>query len=126
MSASPSFPLLDAQSKIDALLADREAFRTCVTLGLPTGRLQMPVMLESGVFLNMELLAADGAALRAAAQAYAVDAARANEYLTFAEAAQLDGNPPEVAKNLDAAFDAVERCSESLRQMLAQMPAAAR
>lgn len=119
LSAVPTFPLLSALQRIEALQADEATFRTCVTLGLPTGRLQMPPMLESGLFLNLELAAADPTALRAAAQAYTADALQANQYLAYAEAAQQQQEGAEISKYLDAAFLAVERCSASLQRALA-------
>ena len=119
-SAAPAtFPVLDALNKIEVLLADESTFRTCVTLGLPTGRYQMPTLLDDGVFLNLELGATDAAALRAAAQAYSVDALKANEYLTRAEAAQMDDSSAEVTQNLDVAFSAAVRCKASLQKVLA-------
>ena len=122
LRATPSYPLLEAQRNIEALLADREAFRTCVALGLPTGRLQMPATISQGAFLNLELVASNPAALRAAAQAYAVDASKANEYLAYAERAQMDQSAAEVTEYLDVAFSAAERCATSLQRILAQAP----
>jgi hypothetical protein len=125
LSALPTFPLLEAQRNIEMLLADQESFRTCVALGLPTGRLQMPAMLESGVFLNLELVAKDPAALRTAAQAYMLDASKANEYLAYAEGAQIEkASATQVAEYLDVAFAAVERCSANLQRILVQAPPA--
>lgn len=126
MSALPTYPLLEAQRNIDKLLEDQDAFRTCVTLGLPTGRLQMPTVLENGFFLNLELSATDPKALRAAAEVYTIDAAKANEYLTYAEAAQIDSDAAATKQNLDLAFSAVDRCKASLMQVLAQLPASMR
>ena len=118
LSALPTYPILAAQRDILALLADQEAFRKCVTLGLPMGRLQMPPMLEDGVFLNLELGAVDPSAVRAAARAYTVDASKANEYLVYAEGAQMDKNSAETSKYLDDAFEAVDRCRVSLQRVL--------
>ena len=119
LSALPTYPILESQRNIEALLADEETFRTCVALGLPTGRLQMPTILEGGIFLNLELGATEPDALRAAAAAYAVDAAKANEYLAYAEGAQMDKDLAEVTRNLDVAFSAVQRCKVSLQRVVA-------
>lgn len=126
LSANPALPITAAQRGIDALLADEEAFRAVVTMGLPTGPLQMPPALEKGVFLNLELSATDPAALRAAAQAYMLEAAKADENLTYAEGAQLQGDSESIRTNLDAAFAAVRKCQASLQRVLAEVPAASR
>ena len=123
LSANPVVPLLSAQKAIDALLAKEDTFRDVVTMGLPTGRLQMPPMLEPGVVLNLELGAKDPAELRAASQEYAAAASKADELLTYAEAAQLQGDQASIRQNLDGAFAAVARCKLSLQRMLAALPA---
>ena len=118
-AAAPAFPIQAAQGGVDALLADEETFRAIVAMGLPTGSLQMPPRIEKGVFLNLELSATDPTALRAAAEAYTQDAAKAEEYLTYAEGAQLQGDNERIRANLDAAFAAVQRCKTSLQRVLA-------
>ena len=118
-AAAPAFPIQAAQGGVDALLADEETFRAIVAMGLPTGSLQMPPRIEKGVFLNLELSATDPTALRAAAEAYTQDAAKAEEYLTYAEGAQLQGDNESIRANLDAAFAAVQRCKTSLQRVLA-------
>tara|TARA_B110001452_G_scaffold245710_1_gene230545 strand:- start:551 stop:928 length:378 start_codon:yes stop_codon:yes gene_type:complete len=122
----PTFPLLDAQRRIEALVADEESYRTCVALGLPTGKLQMPPMIQSSVFQGLELRATDLAVLRAEASEYAVAASKAEELLTYAEGAQLEKDDAAVRQNLDGAFAAVAKCKSSLERMLAVLPTAER
>lgn len=122
LAANPVFPVQAAQRGIDMLLADEAAFRAVVTMGLPTGSLQMPTRLEKGVFLNLELSATDPTALRAAAEAYVQDSMKAEEYLTYAEGAQLQGDSESIGANLDLALGAAKRCKASLQQVLAQLP----
>lgn len=123
LTANPAFPVQAAQRGVDALLADEETFRAVVTMGLPTGVLQMPIRMEKGVFLNLELSVTDPTALRAAAEAYMQDAAKAEEYLTYAEGAQLQGDSESIRAYLDSAFAAAKRCQTSLQRVLAQLPA---
>jgi len=117
---------LDAQRRIEALVADEESYRTCVALGLPTGKLQMPPMIQSSVFQGLELRATDLAVLRAEASEYAVAASKAEELLTYAEGAQLEKDDAAVRQNLDGAFAAVAKCKSSLERMLAVLPTAER
>ena len=97
--------------------------RPFTAAGLPTGVLQMPIRMEKGVFLNLELSVTDPTALRAAAEAYMQDAAKAEEYLTYAEGAQLQGDSESIRAYLDSAFAAAKRCQTSLQRVLAQLPA---
>ena len=122
LDAMPTFPLLDAQRRIDALLADEAPYRTVVTLGLPTGQLQMPPQIETSVLLGLEFRTTDAAALRAAAGEYALAAAKAEELITYAEEAQLQKDSAAIGQNLDGAFAAVATCKASLQRMLAVLP----
>lgn len=122
LDAMPTFPLLDAQRRIEALLADEASYRTVVALGLPTGQLQMPPMIETSVLLGLELRTTDAAVLRAAASEYAVAASKAEELLTYAEEAQLQKDSAAIRQNLDGAFAAVATCKASLQRMLAVLP----
>ena len=122
LDAMPTFPLLDAQRSIEMLLADEATYRTVVALGLPTGQLQMPPMIETSVLLGLELRTTDAAVLRAAASEYAVAASKADELLTYAEEAQLQKDSGAIRQNLDGAFAAVATCKSSLQRMLAVLP----
>ena len=124
LDAMPTFPLLDAQRRIEVLIADEQAYRTVVALGLPTGQLQMPPMIESSVFMGLELRTTDLTVLRAAASEYTMAAFKADELLTYAEGAQLQKEDAAIRQHLDGAFAAVATCKSSLQRMLAVLPAA--
>ena len=57
----PIYPVLAAKASVDGLLANKEEFRNLIRLGLPTGALQLPPVINMGLFERIaELLQVSG------------------------------------------------------------------
>ena len=119
------FPILSAQKDVQKLLEDEETFRTMVTIGLPTGSLQMPPNILFNLFKRLENQTRDPGEFMDAAIEYIEYARDANDLIALARLSRTNGGGPAAVQDyLDRAMIAAKGAGKALNTMVPLLPGA--
>ena len=122
-SALPVLPILAAQSDATRLLADEQTFRTMVTIGLTSGALQLPPVLEFKLFQRLEPVVKDSGVFMDAAIEYVEYARDANDLLRLAQLSRTNGGGPQATSDyLDRCVEATRGAARALDRMVPLLP----
>ena len=117
------FPIISAQRDVQKLLEDEETFRTMVTIGLPTGNLQMPPSILFNLFKRLETKTRDPDAFMDAAIEYIEYTRDANDLIQLARMARTNGGGPLAVQDyLDRAIFAAQGSAKALNVMVPLLP----
>ena len=122
-SKPPIFPILAAQGDVKRLLDDEETFRTMITIGLPTGNLQMPPEIAFTSLKALEDCVKDPGTFMDASIEYVEYSRDANDLIALAKMSRTNGGGPRAVQDyLDRSLEAAKDCARALDRMVPLLP----
>lgn len=123
MTTVDSYAVLSAQRDVRRLLDDEETFRSMVTIGLPTGSLQMPPQILFNLFKRLEGSTRDPGEFMDAAIEYVEYSRDANDLIELARLTRTNGGGPQALQDyLDRAMAAAKGAARALDRMVPLLP----
>ena len=125
-SSLQTFAIEQAQKDVKALLADEDTFKTMVTIGIPTGNLQMPPQIMFSAFKKLEERVSDPDAFMDAAIEYVEYSRDANDLIALVALDRRNGGrgmQDAIQDHLDRSLVAARGCAKALDRMVPLLPA---